>query len=145
MKNILTPIDFSDITKEVIEQAANVARTFSAKLWLIHVASPEPDSLYYETGSQLVRDQVAEKYHNEHIQLQNLAKEIKDGGIDVTALLVQGYTIDKILKEASNIKADLIILGSHGHGALYTTLMGSVTKGVLQDASCPLFIIPAKK
>ena len=61
MKNILAPIDFSDITKEVIEQAANLARTFSAKLWLIHVVSPDPEGLYYEVGSQFVRDAEAEK------------------------------------------------------------------------------------
>jgi nucleotide-binding universal stress UspA family protein len=143
MKNILAPIDFSDITKEVIEQAFKLARTFSAKLWILHVASPDPDSLYYETGSQLVRDQEAVKLHEEHMQLQNIAKDVRSEGINVTSLLVQGYTVDKILKEASVVKADLIILGSHGHGALYSTIMGSVTEGILREAPCPLFIIPA--
>jgi len=144
MKNILAPIDFSDITKEVIEQAANLARTFSGKLWLIHVALPDPAFAFYEKGLLSVRDSIAEELHEEHRQLQNIAKDIRNRGIDVNPLLVQGSTIEIILKEASKVKADLIVLGSHGHGALYTALMGSVTKGILSKAPCPLFIIPPR-
>ncbi|MHA1916624.1 MAG: universal stress protein [Promethearchaeota archaeon] len=145
MKNILAPIDFSDITKEVIEHAADMTRTFSGKLWLIHVAPPDPEFVGHRVGPQSVRDAVAEELHEEHRQLQHIAKDIRSKGIDVTSLLVQGSTIETILKEASKVKADLIVLGSHGHGALYTALLGSVPKGILRKSPCPLFIIPARK
>jgi len=39
----------------------------------------------------------------------------------------------------------MILLGSHGHGALYHLLIGSVSEGVIRKASCPVIIIPSKK
>ncbi|MGL5938967.1 MAG: universal stress protein, partial [Waterburya sp.] len=39
----------------------------------------------------------------------------------------------------------MIVLGSHGHGAVYRTLVGSVSEGIIHKASCPVLIVPAKK
>ncbi|NOR45584.1 MAG: universal stress protein, partial [Candidatus Delongbacteria bacterium] len=50
MKNILAPIDFSDVSEKVIFEAAEFAKAFSCKLWLLHVAAPEPDFVGYTVG-----------------------------------------------------------------------------------------------
>ncbi|MEY2831959.1 MAG: hypothetical protein RLZZ574_1217, partial [Cyanobacteriota bacterium] len=63
---------------------------------------------------------------------------------NVTPLLVQGATIETILREASKLRADMIIIGSHGHGALYRALVGNVTEGVIRKALCPILVIPAQ-
>jgi nucleotide-binding universal stress UspA family protein len=142
LKNILVPIDFSSISGTVVDFARTLAECFSAKLWLVHVASPDPDFVGYDAGPQSVRDQVAEHLRDEHQRLQATASELRDGGVDATALLVQGVTAEKILAEAEQHTADLIVMGSHGHGAVHRALMGSVSERVLRKADCPVTLIP---
>ena len=142
MQNILVPIDFSSITESVVDIAKTLAECFSSRLWLIHVASPDPDFVGYDAGPQSVRDQLAEHLREEHQRLQATAAELRKAGIDTTALLVQGATAEKILAEAEEHSADLIVMGSHGHGAMHRALMGSVSERVLRKAACPVTIIP---
>lgn len=142
MKTILAPIDFSDVTKAVVRSAADLAKAFQAALYLLHVAPSDPDFIGYEPGPQTVRDSVARKFRKEHQQLQELESELKSKGLDVHALLVQGATTEKILQEAQRLQAEMVVIGSHGHGALKKLLVGSVAEGVLRKVSCPVLIVP---
>ena len=144
MDNILVAIDFSDITQKVITQGMLMARAFDCKLWLIHIAAPDPDFVGYSTGPQFRRDLRSKTLHDEHKYLQNQADALRKQNIDVTTLLIQGEIVESILQEALKLKADRIIIGSHGHGALYKTLMGSVSEGVIRRAPCPVTIVPAQ-
>ena len=144
MDNILAAIDFSPITPTVVDKAAEIARCFASKLWLIHIAAPEPDFVGYGTGPQSKRDWRAKTLREEHRYIQDKALELEQSGIDVTPLLVQGMTVETILQEASKLKTDMIVIGSHGHGALYKALVGSVSAGIIGKASCPVLIVPAK-
>ena len=144
MKNIVAAIDFSDISSAVIEQAANIARSFSSKLWLIHVAAPDPDFIGYGTGPQSERDWRAKTLRQEHRYLQDHALQLDRNGIDVTPLLIQGATVKTILTEAAKLKADMIVIGSHCRGALDKALAGSVSEGVIRQALCPVLVIPKK-
>lgn len=142
MRNILVPIDFSPITESVVEFSRTLAECFSARLCLLHVASPDPDFVGFDAGPQSVRDQLAEHLREEHRRIQMTATELRDAGIETAALLVQGATAEKILSEAEEQAADLIVMGSHGHGAMHRALMGSVSERVLRKAVCPVTIIP---
>ena len=53
--------------------------------------------------------------------------------------------MDRILHEATEQDAGLIVMGSHGHGAIYNLLVGSVAEGVLKGVSCPVLIVPSEK
>ena len=143
--DILVPLDFSEVTLEVIDQASLLARSLDAKLWLIHVATPEPEFIGYETGPQTVRDRVALELRQEHRSTQQVAEKLRRSGLDVTALCPQGATVRTILQEAEKLDADLIVMGSHGRGALHRALLGSVSEGVLHKATCPVMIIPVKR
>ena len=143
--NILAAIDFSIVSGEVINQAKALARAFEAKLWLLHVAEPDPDFVGYDPGPQGERDFIAKKYHKEHQQIQQYAADLQKTGVDVTPLLIQGAYADTILKEAQAVKADMIIVGSHGHGAVYHLLMGGVSEEVLKKSVCPVLVVPVKK
>ncbi len=144
MKNVLVPIDFSDVTERVIEEAQTLCEALGAKLWLVHVAAPDPDFVGYDGGPQSVRDSVAQHLREEHRDLQQRAEALRAGGLDVVALLIQGPTVDTILGEAKRLDADMIVMGSHGHGALYRALLGSVSEGVLHKSTCPLTIVPGR-
>jgi nucleotide-binding universal stress UspA family protein len=144
MKNILVPVDFSDVTGGVIEEARVLCEALGAKLWLVHAAAPDPDFVGYDGGPQSVRDSVAQHLREEHRDLQQRAEELRANGIDAVALLIQGPTVETILGEAKRLEADMIVMGSHGHGALYRALLGSISEGVLHKATCPLTIVPAR-
>ncbi len=144
MKNILVAIDFSDVTNKTIETAAEIALSFSSKLWLIHVAAPDPEFIGYETGPQTERNWRAETLRKEHRDIQAKASELESKGINVTSLLIQGDTAEAILAQANKLQADLIVIGSHGRSALYKTLVGSVSEGVIRQSSCPVLLVPAK-
>lgn len=144
MKNILVAVDFSEIGEQVLGNAALLASSLGARLWLIHVSAPDPDFVGYKAGPPGVRDQVAKHLRKEHRQLQSMAEDQRQRGIDATALLVQGPTVETILREAANLEADLIVLGSHGRGAVLRALLGSTSEGVLRKAEVPVFIVPAR-
>jgi nucleotide-binding universal stress UspA family protein len=144
MKNIVLAVDFSEITEKMVEKAAKIASKLMAKIWIVHVAAPDPDFVGYDVGPQYIRDDRAEELHEEHQMLQNYAANLKKKGIDAEALLIQGYTAQSIIKQAEQVEADMIIIGSHGHGPLYNTIVGSVTSDVLKDTPIPVTVIPVK-
>jgi nucleotide-binding universal stress UspA family protein len=143
MRNILAAVDFSEISQQVLGRASLLAESLGARLWLIHVAAPEPDFVGYEAGPPGVRDQVAKHLREDDHRLQLIAEGSPERGVDTTALLVQGPTVETILKEAGKLEADLIVLGSHGRGAAPRALLGSTSEGVLHETDVPVLIVPA--
>ena len=143
MKTILVPVDFSDTTPGVIETAKKFATTFGSRVVLLHVSEPEPDFVGFEPGPIAVRQTVARDLKGERQKIEALKENC--GIPEVLALHIQGPAIEKILHEAASQNAGLIVIGSHGHGALYELLVGSVTAGVLKGARCPVLVVPAGK
>src|SRR6266511_1167453 len=143
MKTILVPVDFSDVTTRVLDASRNMARALGAKLILLHVSEPEPDFVGLEPGPMAVRATVARDFRKEHQKLDELRTQAAADAQEVLALHIQGPIVDKVLDQAQEHHADLIVMGSHGHGALYEFLVGSVTSGVLRSAKCPVLVIPA--
>jgi nucleotide-binding universal stress UspA family protein len=143
MQKILLAIDFSQTTPLLIEKAKLLALKFNSEVWLLHVASPDPDFVGYKAGPDGVRHFVAETLSHEHHQLQLLADDLRHEGINAIALSIQGPTIEVILQETQKLAADLIIIGSHGHNSLYKALVGSVSEGILRHVQCPILVIPA--
>ncbi len=144
MKTILVAVDFSPVTTAVIEHAARLAEAFSAAIWLLHVAEPDPDFVGYDTGPPDVRQQVAHDMRETHRRIQEQANQLRGRGIAATALQVQGAVVETILREAGRLNADCIVLGSHGHGVVHRALLGSVSEGVLHRTACPLLILPSR-
>lgn len=145
MKNILVPLDLSGITGKVMMQARSLARAFGARLWIVHVAAPEPDFVGFKTGPQYVRDHLAEQLRKEHTALQDMAAECAKQGIAAESLLVQGATADTIITEAERLGVDAIVMGSHGHGALFRAFVGSVSQQVLHESPVPVLVVPSDR
>jgi len=139
---LLVGVDLSESTEKILKKAEEVAKALSAKVWLLHVAMPEPDFVGFEVGPQTVRDSISKEFHEEHCHIQNLADRLRKAGLDTTALLIQGSTAETILNEASKLNIDMIVVGSHGRGAMYQLLVGSVSEGVLRKSACPILVIP---
>ena len=142
--NILVSVDFSDATPRILQAAGRLARALSGKLWLLHVAEAEPDFVGYEAGPDVVRDQVAREFRDEHRRIQEYADAMRDDGLAVTALLIRGPIVDTVMAEARRLDADMLIVGSHGYGAVYDLLVGSVSRGILKHADIPVLVVPVR-
>lgn len=145
MRRMLVPVDFSEVTSRLLEEASATARAFDADLCLLHVAAPDPAFVGYEAGPESVRQQVAGELRDERRQLESLAEELRASGLRVRTRFVRGPSVDAILEEARRDQVDWIAVGSHGHGGLFRTLLGSVSEGVLHRAGRPVLIVPASE
>ncbi|MCW5897914.1 MAG: universal stress protein [Flavobacteriales bacterium] len=145
MKDLLATIDFSEVTPLVVETAASLGKAFGAKVWLVHVAAPDPDFVGFKVGPSYVREQRAETLRQEHQDIQAIAADLNARGIDAEARLVQGPTTDTILEMATKVEAGLIVMGSHGKSALFRAFVGSVSEQVLRDSKVPVMIIPTPR
>lgn len=143
MKNILVAIDFSSISNKLIEVATPIAEKFGAKIWLVHIATPDPEFVGYNIGPQYIRDSKAEVLRMEHRELQLMAKNLKDRHQEVEALLIQGPTSETIVEEAKKLKADLVVLGAEDHGKIFKTIFGSVWEEVLKKTHVPVLVVPS--
>ncbi len=143
MSTIVAALDFSETTPEVLEQSKILARGLGSHLWLLHVEAPDPAFVGYEAGPQSVRDQVSREIHQDHQQLQELAQNCREEGIQTTALLLQGSTADTIVEKADELEAWFLVVGSHGRSGLSKLLMGSVSEAVVRKAPCPVVVVPS--
>jgi nucleotide-binding universal stress UspA family protein len=141
---VLVPLDLSFATERVLATATAVARDTRAAVWLLHVAEPDPAFVGYDAGSAAVRDQVAHEYRDEHRRLQEHAQQLRDAGIEATPLLIRGPTADTILGEAAKLEVDLIVMATHGRGAVFDILVGSVSQAVLRRSPIPVLMVPAR-
>jgi len=141
--NILAAVDFSAFTEPILAAVERIAAVVpETKIWLLHVAEPDPSFVGYEAGPAVVRDQVAAEYREERRRLQGYADGLRRSGRDVSTLVVQGAIAETILAEADALDVQLIVMGSHGYGTIAELIVGGVSKVVLRKAACPVLIIP---
>jgi nucleotide-binding universal stress UspA family protein len=143
MECVVAAVDFSESSERAVELASSLAERFGARLWLVHVAAPDPDFAGYDAGPQTERDSRAAELRKEHRDLQARALALRDRGLDATALLVQGPTVETLVSEARRLAADMLVVGSHGRGAVGRALLGSVGAGVVRHPPCPVLVVPA--
>lgn len=142
MKNILVTIDFKKNEQLLIDKAFQLAESFDSKLWLIHIAAPDPDFVGYEVGPQYIRDGRAADLRKEHKLLQEYAETIKKNGVNAEGILVQGATIEMIMKEAKKLNVDLIVAGHYEHNFIYKAFVGSVSAEILKKSNIPVLMVP---
>ncbi|MFQ5529134.1 MAG: universal stress protein, partial [Gemmatimonadota bacterium] len=141
--NVVVAIDFSSVSERQLAVVGRLARQ-DRHIYLLHVAEPEPDFVGFQTGPDVVRDQMAEQFHREHEQIQAMAQRLRDDGREATALLVQGPTVATILRQTEKLGADLIVVGSHGHGAVFDMLVGSISSEVIRRSPVPVLVVPSR-
>ncbi|NIK92078.1 universal stress protein [Mangrovimonas sp. CR14] len=144
MKNIVVAIDFKDNEQLVLDKAYSFSKAFNSKLWLVHIAAPDPDFVGYEVGPDYIRETRAEELRDEHKKIQEYAGELVNKGIEAEALLIQGETVKTLLEKAEDLNSELIIVGHHNHNIFYQAFIGSVSSEVLNESKIPILVIPYK-
>jgi len=139
---LLVAVDFSDSSRIVIDYVTELVKAVSGKIWLLHVAEPDPEFVGYDVDPPEMRDVIARRFHKEHQQIQHLSQELRSKGLDCEALLIQGPTVETILHESRKLSVGMVIVGSHGKGILKHLLVGSTSEGVLHQSSIPVLVVP---
>lgn len=142
LRNIMVAVDFNDSIGELMVFADGFAQKFGAKIWVLHVADPEPDFVGYEPGPQYIRDMKAEEYREEHHSLQEICKNFISEEVEAEALLIQGSPVETVMQEAKKLQIDLLIVGTHKHSFLYHLMQESVSMELLKKAEIPMLTIP---
>ncbi len=142
MKNILVSIDFNNNEQLLIDKALEMAKVFNAKVWLLHVAAPEPEFIGFGVGPQYIRDDRADQLRREHRLISDYTDLIRLENHQCEGLLIDGATIEMMLEETHKLDIDLIIIGHHDHNFLYNAFFGSVASGVIKKANIPVLVVP---
>ncbi len=147
MKRILAAIDFLETTDKVINQAKLLAKELKAELMIIHTETVEAymSSITNELLQPPSRKLIDEQKKKIEDKLEEIHHNLKQEGIKAKCVLMDGPTVDNILKEAEIFKADLIIVGSHKHGKFYNLLMGSVHDSLISHSHIPVLVVPPEK
>ncbi len=148
MKTILAAVDFSNSTSGVVATAAEMARAFGAEIHLLHVIEPEPTYTAY--GFTPDEFPAIHTFHEEtrtraQKTLDTAAAKAAESGVTAVTHLGDGSPLHVLEEKVKELNADLVVLGSHGHGVMASLLLGSVAEGMVRKSIVPTLVIPAKK
>ncbi|HUT52627.1 MAG TPA: universal stress protein [bacterium] len=149
IEHILTPVDFLDMTGEVVNYATNLARIFGAKMTILHVVHVPPLA-EASTWLEPVITPSVEQDMRLHLKaaaeakLKELAGQCKDAGVETGFAVREGVPFAEIIALAEEQKADLIVMGSQGRRGLSHFLVGSVAERVVRRAHCNVLCIKPK-
>lgn len=146
IKHVVTPIDFSDNSKLIADSAAFLAGKFGASLNLVfvvqnfedysgffvpqmHMPNLEDELL---TGAEARMATFVDEYREDYTQL---------GVEDIVAKVLMGDVGEQIVDYATEIQADMIVMGTHGYKGLEKIMFGSVADKVVRAADCPVTTI----
>ncbi len=140
IRQILVPIDFSDHAKPVMEWARELAKEHGSKLILLH-AYHLPVEFQQLEGAYLPPEFWTNVKTEAQQSLDEYAAEIGRQGVEVEAVVREGYPATVIEEEAERLGADLIVIGTRGLSGLKHMLLGSIAERVVQRAPCPVLTV----
>ena len=141
LKRILVPTDFSESARHALLYGTSFAREYEGELVLLHVV----ENLTVGYASDLFPVPMAEVFDEisgyAKAELAKLGAEVREKGIRVRELVVQGKPSAEIVRVAREETADMIVLGTHGKGMLDKALFGSTAERVIRRAPCPVLTV----
>jgi nucleotide-binding universal stress UspA family protein len=145
MKTILTPVDFSEVSDDVVNAAVRLARANNARIVLLTVVQPPVFTAEYTAVMENIVEiqAIGERAAANH--LKRVQTRLEKENIVAESVQFSGSPVVHIVEQAEKFDADYIVMGSHGHTAFYDLLVGSTTHGVLNRAHCPVVIVPPKE
>ncbi len=142
MNNILVAVDLDRNDGLMLEWAVSLGQKYHCKLWIVHIAAPDPDFVGYDVGPEYIREGREKELNAEAMRLLELSSRAQAAGVEAESLLVKGPTVELIEQEIQKLGIDLLVIGSHRHGLLYTTLVGHTSSKLIRHQTVPILIIP---
>jgi nucleotide-binding universal stress UspA family protein len=141
IENILVPTDFSPCSEQALDYALELAEKLGANVQLLHVIGI-PSYGVPELGVGITATMMDNLIADNQAALDELARTRK--GIGQT-LVRAGDARDVILQTAEELKADLIVMGTHGRRGLSRALLGSVAEMIVRTSPVPVLTVRGRK
>ena len=145
-KKICVPIDNSDISDKVLNEALDLAKSSGAQVRVIHVVNLEQITFGIEmVGVAELKDTLLEIANK---LLGHVHEVIAAKGVNAEAALLENYGSDLasvIIEDAKQWGADVFILGSHHLGSLSHFITGGVAEDIAHDSDIPILLITKHK
>jgi nucleotide-binding universal stress UspA family protein len=135
IRTILHPTDFSDCSEYAMRLARSLANDYGARLVAVHVAPTEIIDARLIGGPYDPTRRL--------LGLEARLREIFEQDYDTQAevRVLEGDPAEAILREAEEVRADLIVMGRSGRSGLGRLLLGSVVEAVMRQAHCPVLTV----
>ena len=137
---ILLAVDGSPVAKRAVQHAIRLSRALAEPptLVLFHADAPLLKAVAIELGAEQVR-----RLHEENSQLatRDGRAALKRARLPFETLHVVGEPADAIVREAKRGRHDLVVMGTHGRGALEGLLLGSVARKVIAQSTVPVTVV----
>lgn len=134
IKKILVPIDYSESSMNALESAIYIAERHNATLHILHIRD-----ILFETNESQNQDSAKEFYN---AKAGNL---VTKHGLKTNITFAEGLVGHVIVRYVFEMKADLVIMGSHGEAGYRNFFIGSNSYYVIKRAACPVLLIPPGK
>lgn len=152
-KKILLATDGSKRSAIAADHALEIARAGDAELQVISVVdSGKPREAYdidpdfhaetEELTDVNVQELIDERSRPEHKFVDEIATRASEAGVSATTSVLLGDPHKEILNYAKEAGSDVIVMGSHGRGALASAMVGSVTSKIIHQGDIPVLVIP---
>lgn len=140
IQRILVSVDFSEACDRVLDYAIELASRLRAHVTVLHVFSLPvynfPDGSFVPTAE--VADRVGQAARQ---QLDAVVERRRSQGVELTGVLRSGSPGPEICAVATEVGADLIVVGTHGRGVVGRALLGSVANTVVRSATQPVLTL----
>lgn len=142
MATIITAIDFSEVTPVVLTESIEMARAFNCSITLMHVVQYVPETTLYE-GEMILPDLPMQEMLEENSEklLHEAQVRVTQAGVECEICMREGSPSHEIVEYVEKMNPRMVIIGSHGHGALYHLVLGSVSEKVMDKVTCPVYVV----
>ena len=136
---VIVPVDYLKHTDDLIAYAAFIAEKLSAVLHFIHVIDFYSGNAVL--GAPLILEVEEAFLTDAQTRMDCILSENKKECPDCSGSVVSGDPAEQIVEQAKMRQAELIIISTHGGRGFNAALLGSVARGVLKGAHCPVLIL----
>ena len=144
INKVLIALDYDETAQKVAEVGFAVAQAMNSETILLHVINEQP--VYYSSYTYM-RELSVNVLGDMKVTTQHFLDKTKKhlGDENIKTVVNEGEISEMVLKAASELKVDMIVMGSHSRKWLENILLGSVAADVLKKSTVPMFIVPTKK
>jgi nucleotide-binding universal stress UspA family protein len=140
IRHILVALDFNPISEHALAYAVDFAEKLGARLTVLHVYSLAVlmalDGEYLPTA-----DSASNKAEEAQKHLDAAIARYAGRNVAIHGVLRVGEAGEEVCAQAKELGADLIIVGTHGRGAIGRALLGSVAESVLRASPVPVLTV----
>jgi nucleotide-binding universal stress UspA family protein len=142
LRTVLVPYDGSEFSQRALHHAVSLARWYKAAITLLHV---DPREIVLTENGAAWRSPVDPAERKRLVSwLGEIGDEARNAGVSVEARVSEGRPTTEIVRVAQEMRADLVVMGTHGRTGFDRLVLGSVTEKVLRQAPCPVLTVTSK-